>query len=64
MVCVPPFASTGQAAMLDLETLECTPLKFSSAVGGVNGATGDASAAAPVDADVSAEMEVEAAAAD
>lgn len=37
MVCVPPFASTGQAALLDLETLDCTPLRFSSAVGGVDG---------------------------
>eukprot|EP00752_Nemacystus_decipiens_P013042 g11537.t2 len=43
MVCVPPFASTGQAALLDLETLDCTPLRFSSALGGVDG---DAKAAA------------------
>lgn len=65
MVCVPPFASTGQAALLDLETLECTPLRFSSDVGGVDGATGGANAAAPVDEkSASAEMEVEAAAAD
>lgn len=64
MVCVPPFASTGQAALLDLETLECTPLRFSSTVGGVDGATGDTNAAAPVDESASAEMEVEAAAAD
>ncbi|CAM9736359.1 unnamed protein product, partial [Hapterophycus canaliculatus] len=33
MVCVPAFSSTGQAALLDLETLECTPLRFSSAFG-------------------------------
>lgn len=59
MVCVPPFASTGEAAMLDLETLECTPLRFSSAVGGGNGANTDTSAVAPSDVHASAEMEEE-----
>lgn len=60
MVCVPPFASTGQAALLDLETLDCTPLKFSSALGGVDGdakatvAAGDKSAVAPSAMDVEA----------
>lgn len=61
MVCVPPFASTGQAALLDLGTLECTPLRFSSAVGGVDGdaktaaaAAGEAKSAAPSAMDVEA----------
>jgi len=64
MVCVPAFASTGQAALLDLETLECTPLRFSSALGDVGG-DAQASAAASADKnDPPSAMDVEAAAAD
>ncbi|CAM9590090.1 unnamed protein product [Ascophyllum nodosum] len=33
MVCLPTFASSGEAALLDLETLDCTPIRFASAVG-------------------------------
>ena len=59
---MPTFASTGQAALLDLETLECTPLRFSSALGGVGG-DAQAKAAAEKSEPPSA-MDVEAAAAD
>lgn len=36
---MPAFGLTGEAALLDLETLECTPLRFANAVGtsGVEG---------------------------
>ena len=34
MVCVPEFGVSGEAALLDLETLDCTPIRFASAVGG------------------------------
>lgn len=61
MVCVPPFASTGQAALLDLETLDCTPLRFSSALGGVGG---DAQTAAADKSAPPSAMDVEATAAD
>lgn len=33
LVCVPAFGLTGEAALLDLETLECNPIRFASAVG-------------------------------
>lgn len=63
MVCVPAFASTGQAALLDLETLECTPLRFSSALGDVGG-DAQTNAAAAEKNDPPSGMDVEAAAAD
>ena len=34
MVCVPAFGLTGEAVILDLDTLDCTPLRFSTAFGG------------------------------
>lgn len=34
MVCVPAFGLTGEAVLLDLDTLDCTPLRFSTAIGG------------------------------
>ncbi|CBJ32730.1 conserved unknown protein [Ectocarpus siliculosus] len=66
VVCVPAFAATGQAALLNLESLECTPLNFSSTVGGgVDDADGGGvKTAAPADDNSSPAMEVEAAAAD
>eukprot|EP00903_Cladosiphon_okamuranus_P014688 g13614.t1 len=67
MVCVPPFAFTGQAALLDLKTLDCTPLKFSSSLGDVDGDAKTAAAAAAAVADKStapSAMDVEATAAD
>lgn len=65
MVCVPPFASTGQVALLDLETLDCTPLRFSSAVGGVDGDAKSAVAAVAEDKSAAASaMDVDATAAD
>lgn len=59
MVCVPAFASTGQAALLDLETLDCTPLSFSSSVGGA-AAVDDKTAAAGDVSTASSAMDVEA----
>lgn len=66
MVCLPAFASTGQAAVLDLDTLECTPLRFSSAFGIVDetSVAKDVKSEAPADKEASSAMEVEAAAAD
>ncbi|CAM9627762.1 unnamed protein product [Scytosiphon promiscuus] len=65
MVCVPAFSSTGQAALLDLETLECTPLNFSSAFGAADDAVAtDVKSTAPTENSSSSAMEVETAAAD
>lgn len=33
MVCVPAFGATGEVALVHLDTLECTPIRFASAVG-------------------------------
>lgn len=40
MVCLPAFGLTGEAALLDLETLECMPLRFAASVGGAGSAEG------------------------
>lgn len=33
IVCVPAFGVSGEAVLLDLETLDCTPIRFGSALG-------------------------------